>query len=199
MAIDKCLLEIKNVVKDLLTDDEINIVLTKIRSKIATEQALKKSDINEKKIAQGAIDEIKMAQAINKRNLADDTIKIIAKANHIIENFKDPIKGVKALLVSIEDYGSGARKSIGNEQVALEEKFLTDFFTDLEKAGVTDIFTSGKFEPEIYRELAEIGSTKSKEARAVAQVMMKHSEIIRTSLNNYGANIGKLDDYITIP
>ena len=197
MAIDKCLLEIKNVVKDLLTDDEINIVLTKIRSKIATEQALKKSDINEKKIAQGAIDEIEMAQAINKRNLADDTIKIIAKANHIIENFKDPIKGVKALLVSIEDYGSGARKSIGNEQVALEEKFLTDFFTDLEKADVTDIFTSGKFEPEIYRELAEIGSTKSKEARAVAKVMMKHSEIIRTSLNNYGANIGKLDDWLT--
>ena len=70
MAVDKCLLEIKNVVKDLLTDEEINIVLTKIRSKLATEQALKKSDKNEKKIAQDAIDEVEMAQAINKRNLA---------------------------------------------------------------------------------------------------------------------------------
>ena len=68
MAVDKCLLEIKNVVKDLLTDEEINIVLTKIRSKLATEQALKKSDINEKKIAQDAIDEVEMAQAINKTN-----------------------------------------------------------------------------------------------------------------------------------
>lgn len=198
MAVDKCLLEIKNVVQDLLTDEEINIVLTKIRSKIATEQALKKSDINEKKIAQAAIDEVEMAQAINKRNLAEDTIKIIAKANHVIENFKDnPMDGVRAMLVGIEDFKSGSRKSIGNEQVALEEKFLTDFFSDLEKAGVTDIFTSGKFEPEIYRELAEIGSTKSKEARAVAEVMIKHSEIMRTTLNNYGANIGKLDDWIT--
>ena len=31
MAIDKCLLEIKNVVKDLLTDDEINYVCTSIK------------------------------------------------------------------------------------------------------------------------------------------------------------------------
>ena len=32
MAVDKCLTEVKRVVKDLLTDDEINLVLTKVKS-----------------------------------------------------------------------------------------------------------------------------------------------------------------------
>ena len=85
MAVDKCLTEVKRVVKDLLTDDEINLVLTKVKSNLAISKAAKEVDINDSKIAQKVIDEIELEQAQNKRNLANDTIKSIEEANNIIQ------------------------------------------------------------------------------------------------------------------
>ena len=35
MSIKKCLQEVKNVVKDILTDEEIEIVLTKVKSNLS--------------------------------------------------------------------------------------------------------------------------------------------------------------------
>tara|TARA_R100000655_G_scaffold97193_1_gene140021 strand:+ start:3404 stop:5851 length:2448 start_codon:yes stop_codon:yes gene_type:complete len=196
MAIDKCLTEVKRVVKDLLTDDEINEVLTKVKSNLAIARAAKEVDINDAKIAQKVIDEIELEQAQNKRNLANDTIKSIEEANNIIENFaKNPVKGIRALLVGIEDFGVGSRRSVGNEQTALEEVYMRNFFTDLEKADVVDVFSDGKMDLEVYRELSGV-DTGVKQAKALADVIKKHNEILRTQLNNLGANIGILDDWI---
>ena len=197
MAVDKCLTEVKRVVKDLLTDDEINLVLTKVKSNLAISKAAKEVDINDSKIAQKVIDEIELEQAQNKRNLANDTIKSIEEANNIIENFaKNPVKGIRALLVGIEDFGVGSRRSVGNEQTALEEVYMKNFFTDLQKAEVLDVFTDGKMDLEIYRELSGT-NTGNKQVKLVADIIKKHNETLRTQLNNLGANIGKLDDWIT--
>ena len=198
MSIKQCLQEVKNVVKDILSDNEIELVLTRVKSNLKKNKASKEIEVNEAKITQDVIDEIELQQAINKRNLANDTIKSISEANDIIDNFSEnPIQGVEALLVGIQDFGIGSRKSIGNEQVALEEKFLTDFFTDLKRNKVLDVFKDNKLSLEIYRELVELGSTGIKEAQMVASIIKKHSEIIRNKLNLLGANIGKLDDWIT--
>jgi hypothetical protein len=198
MSIKKCLQEVKNVVKDILSDDEIQLVLTRVKSNLKKNKASKEIEINESKITKDVIDEIELEQAINKRNLANDTIKSITEANDIIDNFvKDPIKGVKAFLVGIQDFGFGSRKSVANEQVALEEKFLTDFFTDLKRNKVLNAFQDNKLSLEIYRELVEAGSTGVKDAQLIASIIKKHSEMIRTRLNLLGANIGKLEDWIT--
>ena len=61
---DKCLIEVKRVIKDLLTDEEVNNVLTRVKSNLAAEQALKKANIEESKLAQKVIDEIEIEQAI---------------------------------------------------------------------------------------------------------------------------------------
>jgi len=198
MSIKKCLQEVKNVVKDILTDEEIEIVLTKVKSNLKKNEASKEIEVNESKITQNVIDEIELEQAINKKNLANDTIKSITEANDIIDNFfKDPIKGVKAFLVGIQDFGFGSRKSLGNEQVALEEKFLTDFFSDLKRNKVLDAFRDNKLSLEIYRELVEVGSSGVKDAQLIAAIIKKHSEIIRKKLNLLGANIGIIEDWIT--
>ena len=196
MAVDKCLTEVKRVVQDLLTDDEINEVLTKVKSNLAIARAAKEVDINDSKIAQKVIDEVELEQAQNKARLANDTIKSIEEANNIIENFSsDPVKGIRALTVGIEDFGVGSRRSVGNEQTALEEVYMKNFFTDLQRANVVDVFSEGKMDLEIYRELSGL-NTGVKEAKAVADIIKKHNEILRTQLNNLGANIGKLDDWI---
>jgi len=196
---DKCLIEVKRVIKDLLTDDEVNTVLTRVKSNLAAEQALKKANIEESKLAQKVIDEIEIEQAINKRNLANDTIKVLERSNHIIDSWsKDPIKGIRAILVGIQDFGKGSRRSIGNDQAALEEEFMTNLFTDLKKAGgnALDAFQNGKLDIEVYRELAG-ENTGVKDAKVIAEIVKKHNEHVRTILNNLGANIGKLDDWIT--
>ena len=196
---DKCLIEVKRVIKDLLTDEEVNNVLTRVKSNLAAEQALKKANIEESKLAQKVIDEIEIEQAINKRNLANDTIKVLEKANEVIDNWsKDPIKGIRAMLVGIQDFGKGSRKSIGNDQAGLEEEFMTNLFTDLKKAGgnALDAFQNGKLDIEVYRELAG-ENTGVKDAKVIAEIVKKHNEHVRTILNNLGANIGKLDDWIT--
>jgi len=91
MSIKKCLQEVKNVVKDILSDDEIQLVLTRVKSNLKKNKASKEIEINESKITKDVIDEIELEQAINKRNLANDTIKSITEANDIIDNFvKDP-------------------------------------------------------------------------------------------------------------
>lgn len=40
------------------------------------------------------------------------------------------------MLVGIQDFGKGSRKSIGNDQAGLEEEFMTNLFTDLKKLEV---------------------------------------------------------------
>ncbi len=67
---DKCLIEVKRVIKDLLTDEEVNNVLTRVKSNLAAEQALKKANIEESKLAQKVIDEIEIEQAINKKKFS---------------------------------------------------------------------------------------------------------------------------------
>ena len=59
-------ININEAVKDFapdLTDEEVNNVLTRVKSNLAAEQALKKANIEESKLAQKVIDEIEIEQA----------------------------------------------------------------------------------------------------------------------------------------
>ena len=197
MAIKKCLSEVKRVAGEFLDDNEVNELLTNVELNLKKAQKRKDFNASENDIAESIADGVEFEQALNKRNLAEDTIKSVEQAQHIIDNFgKDPIKGIKALLVGIQDFGVGSRKSIGNEQDALEETFVRSFVSDMQNAGLVDVFRDSKLDLEIKRALT--GDTNvPKEAIQAAEIIKKHSESIRQQFNDLGANIPKLDDWIS--
>ncbi len=198
MSVKECLKEVKRVAGDLLNDEELQDVLTKVELNIKQKKNLRKVELNDDKIAAEETSRIQKEQALKKRTLAEDTIKAVTEAQHIIDTYgDDPVRGIKALLVGIQDFKEGSRRSITQEQTAAEERLTTNFTNELKKEKLIDHLVDGKMDLEIKKELVERGSTGIPEARKIADIVEKYSEEVRTTLNDLGADIPKLRDWIT--
>ena len=198
MSVRDCLKEVKRVAGDLLSDEEMNDVLTKIELNIKQKKNLRKVELNDDKIAAFEATRLEREQALKKRTLAEDTIKAVQEAKHIIDTFGDNYRGgIKALLVGIQDYRTGSRRSVTQEQTASEERFTTNLVNDLKRAKVLDEAVDGKMDLEIKKELVERGSSGVPQAKKIADILERYSEEIRTTLNDLGADIPKLKDWIS--
>ena len=207
--LSKCFQEVKRLTGDLISDEQINEILDEAKIKI-NESKFEKSQIKTDEIlAKEIIDKFEYDQALKKRNLADNNMKAIDVYQKIIDavdlsassnvKFKlTPSEAVSAVLVGNQKFSKIARDSIGSRQQTLEEMYITKFFKEINDISPTawDSFSSGKMDLEIEDEIRGLVSGNA-EAAKIAKALKKVQEDLRGQLNDLGANIGQIDDWIT--
>ena len=125
-----------------------------------------------------------------------DAVDLSASSN---VKFKlTPSEAVSAVLVGNQKFSKIARDSIGSRQQTLEEMYIAKFFKEINDISPTawDSFSSGKMDLEIEDEIRGLVSGNA-EAAKIAKALKKVQEDLRGQLNDLGANIGQIDDWIT--
>ena len=200
----KCFNEMKRLSGDVLSDEKINEFLDEIKKKI-NEDRFKQEEIKtEKVLAEEIFDDFVYQEALNKRNLAESNMKALNQYQKIIDAVDlsngtiDAFKGVTGLLVGIQEFSAIARNSIGSKQATMEMVEMGRLYNAIKKVSKDswDDFSEGKMDLEIKKEMLGV-NTGLKNAKEIAQILKKAQEDLRLRLNDLGANIGKLDDWIT--
>lgn len=203
-SFSRCFNEMKRLSGNSLSDEKINEFLDEIKIKINEDKFRNGESQTEKILEKEIYDNFEYQQALNKKNLAEQNIRVLDAYQKVIDAIElsggkiDPIKGINALLVGIQEFSNIARNSIGSKQRTIENVESNKLFhaiNNISKTSWKD-FDSGKIDLEIKQEMLGV-NTGIKEAKEIANVLKNYQEEWRLRLNDLGANIQKLDDWIT--
>jgi len=203
-SLSKCFQEVKRLTGNLLSDEKINILLDEAKIKI-NENKFQGAEVKSEKIlAQEIIDKFEYDQVLKKRNLAESNMKALENYEKIIDavdtsNGKiNPIEATRGYLVGMQKFSKITRDSIGLKQATLENVEITKLVNAIRSLGkdAWNDFSEGRIDLEIMREM--IGEpTGVKGAKDIARILKQSQNSWRLRLNDLGANIGELDDWIT--
>jgi len=203
-TISKCFKEIKRLTGDLLSDDQVNQILDEAKIKLNENAFQQQQGKTDKILAQEIINNFEYEQALKKRNLAENNIKALDTYQKIIdavdmsEGRMNAVEGVEAILVGIQKFSKITRDSIGAKQDTIEVVEVNRLITEINKLGdnAWRDFSEGQMDIEIMQEMVGI-TTGVKQAKDIAMILKKYQNSWRNRLNDLGANIGLLDDWIT--
>lgn len=203
-SFSRCFNEMKRLSGNSLSDEKINEFLDEIKIKINEDKFRNGESQTEKILEKEIYDNFEYQQALNKKNLAEQNIRVLDAYQKVIDAIElsggkiDPIKGVNALLVGIQEFSNIARNSIGSKQKTIENVESNKLFHSINNISKTSWkdFDSGKIDLEIKQEMLGV-NTGVKDAKEIANVLKNYQEEWRLRLNDLGANIQKLDDWIT--
>jgi hypothetical protein len=203
-SLSKCFQEVKRLTGNLLSDEKINLLLDEAKIKI-NENKFQGAEVKSEKIlAQEIIDKFEYDQVLKKRNIAENNMKALENYEKIIDavtmsNGKiNPIEAVRGYLVGMQKFSKITRDSIGLKQAALENVEITKLVNAIRNLGkdAWNDFSEGRIDLEIMREM--LGEpTGVKGAKDIAIILKQSQNSWRLRLNDLGANIGELDDWIT--
>jgi hypothetical protein len=204
----KCSQEIKDIVKDYLTNKESKDLLNDIEDVIKEKTALKEP-IDEVKIAKELLQEKLQQIYVDKLNKFRDTQRLANNFNYVTKTWSDdPVSGMKSLLVGVISYKEGSRFSIDNIQQQYRSNYIGGFNFDLEKADLGEYFQDKNIHKDIFTEVMDNPFLKDQEgainrsvsgnekAYEIAKIIKKWNDIILKDKNDLGANIAKLEGYI---
>ena len=203
-TISKCFKEVKRLTGDLLPDEQINQLLDEAKIKIEENKFQDLESKTDKILAEEIIDKFEYDQIVKKRNLAENNMKALDTYQKVIdavdlsEGRINPIEAVEAILVGMQKFSKITRDSIGGKQEALEDVLITKLIRNINNISDNAFkdFTDGKMDIEIMNEMLGI-PTGIKDAKNLAKVLKEFQADLRLRLNDLGANIGELDDWIT--
>ena len=203
-TINKCFKEVKRLTGDLLPDEQINQILDEAKIKIEENKFQDLESKTDKILAEEIADKLEYDQIVKKRELAENNLKALDTYQKVIdavdlsEGKINPIEAVSAILVGMQKFSKITRDSIGAKQQALEDTEITRLVRNINNVSDTAWrdFTDGKMDIEIADEMKGL-PTGMKDAKNIAMVLKKFQSDLRLRLNDLGANIGELDDWIT--
>jgi hypothetical protein len=203
-TINKCFKEVKRLTGDLLPDEQINQILDEAKIKIEENKFQDLESKTDKILAEEIADKLEYDQIVKKRNLVEsnmkalDTYQKVIDAVDLSEGRINPIEAVSAILVGMQKFSKITRDSIGGKQEALEDVLITKLIKNINNISDNAFkdFTDGKMDIEIMNEMLGI-PTGIKDAKNLAKVLKEFQADLRLRLNDLGANIGELDDWIT--
>tara|TARA_R100000805_G_scaffold2604_1_gene3625 strand:+ start:3194 stop:5230 length:2037 start_codon:yes stop_codon:yes gene_type:complete len=213
---DKCLIRVEKLLKgSSLKSDIKDEILSTIKKVQAEKKIAKLDDINVDAVAKDVKEQIKLQKQINKRNAQENEVKVRNLTEYVYENFKgEEDEGLISILVGSNRQRLGARESVSSQQIASTNSLITGFNMKMKEAKVDELFlnmdkdTQLKVARVMYElnqrqtsveKLADIkpivGETDPR-IKKLGEVMEEYSEMVRTKLNDRGANIGKLWGYM---
>jgi len=203
-TINKCFKEVKRLTGDLLPDEQINQILDEAKIKIEENKFQDLESKTDKILAEEIADKLEYDQIFKKRNLAENNMKALDTYQKVIdavdlsEGRINPIEAVSAILVGMQKFSKITRDSIGGKQEALEDVLITKLIRNINNISDNAFkdFADGKMDVEIMNEMLGI-PTGIKDAKNLAKVLKEFQSDLRLRLNDLGANIGELDDWIT--
>ena len=204
----ECYKEIKDAVKDYLTEKESKDLLADIEDVIKEKTALKQP-IDEIQIAKDLLQEKLQQTYVDKLNKYRDIQKISKNFEYVTKTWgDDPVKGLLSLLTGVISYKEGSRFSIDNIQQTYRSNYIGGFNFDIEKADLSNFFQDKNIHKDIFVEIMdnpflrdEKGSfnrsvSGNEKAYEIAKIIKKWNDIILQDKNDLGANIKKMPGYI---
>ena len=211
-----CLLRVEALLKkssiESVQRDEI---INQIKAAQAELKLSKVDEINVDAVSQEVIAQLKLQRKINKRNAIENELKGRELVDFVFKEFPDdPQEGLIAILVGSNDQRKGARASVAVQQHAAINQLIVGFSKRLKDANVEALFADADKNTQlrIARTMFELNQKPTEAERAtgiepvvternpeiikLATIMEEYSELIRTKLNDRGANIGKLWGYV---
>ncbi|ENC6709937.1 hypothetical protein ABKY54_004547 [Vibrio harveyi] len=142
-------------------------------------------------------EEMVAAAKIEKRNALINKMRQEEAIDFVMSQFNDDLNlGVEALLVGSERNAKGSRMSVDAQQKALTQSYMGGLTSDLEKAGLFKLVSSGEIDRDIAKSLAG-EAVSNPDAVKAAEVIRKYQELSRRDANRAGAWIKKQEGYIT--
>jgi len=213
---NKCLTRIANLLKQSsIKGVNQQEILNQIKLAQAEKKVSNIDEINVDKISKEVSEQIKLQKKIDKRSALENEIKGRKYVEYVMKEFSDdPAEGLIAILVGSNRRVSAARDSVAGRQLASVNQLIAGFNKKLRDAKLTELFD--KMDKETQRRVArtmyELNQQKTALEEQVglkppvtetnpdiiklAEIMEEYSEMIRTKLNDRGANISKLWGYI---
>ena len=203
-TISKCFKEVKRLTGDLLSDSQVNQILDEAKIKLNENAYQQQQGKTDEILAQEIINNFEYEQALKKRNLAENNIKALDTYQKIVDAVDmsdgkiNAVEGVSAILVGMQKFSKITRDSIGAKQDTIEVVEVKRFISEIDKLGdnAWRDFSEGQMDIEIMQEMVGI-TTGVKQAKDIAMILKKYQNSWRNRLNDLGANIGLLDDWIT--
>lgn len=201
-----CIAEIQAAAGRELSDDELDELLTELQRRRRQRRAEDRS-ASEEEIARGAAEsfarDMAAMAAVERRNAAINQRIRIQAEDFIRAQFPDdPALGLQAFMTGANRLRNGSRNSASAMQDGLVGKYMGGFTADLEKTGMTRIFTSGALDREITlavwarnRDVPRPVNVPA-EAVSIADILIKWGEVARDDANRAGAWIGREQGYI---
>ena len=203
-TISKCFKEVKRLTGDLLSDSQVNQILDEAKIKLNENAYQQQQGKTDEILAQEIINNFEYEQALKKRNLAENNIKALDTYQKIVDAVDmsdgkiNAVEGVSAILVGMQKFSKITRDSIGAKQDTIEVVEVKRLISEIDKLGdnAWRDFSEGQMDIEIMQEMVGI-TTGVKQAKDIAMILKKYQNSWRNRLNDLGANIGLLDDWIT--
>ena len=221
MSIEKCLIEVQSVVKDIFNDEEARDILNKIQNKLDEKKTLKELGTTEDNIAKEILEEEKKIKLIKKRNLLKNRMLVYKQFEIGIENFPGkPEEHINSLLVGTSSSKKFSQFSVDNKQVLYKNKYKSGFETEISNLGLEDLITREELQPFIFIEhhdnpflkltkkekktMVENNQplpkdepiTGNQNAYDIAKIGKKYNDITLDDKNALGANIPRNPNYV---
>ena len=203
-SLSKCFKEVKRLTGDLLSDAQINVILDEAKIKI-NENKFQGAEVKAEEIlSKEIIDKFEYEQVLKKRTLAESNMKALERFESLTDAIEtsggkiSPLEAISGYLVGMQKFSKITRDSIGLKQTTLENVEITKLVNAIRNLGkdAWNDFSEGRIDLEIMREM--LGEpTGVKGAKDIARILKQSQNSWRLRLNDLGANIGELDDWIT--
>ena len=213
MSLKDCLIEVKDAVKDFLTEQEANQLLQRIKNKIDDKKSSSKIEETQSQIASEILNEDIKATLQQKLNKLNDKKIVIDHFNYIVKEFSDdPIKGLRVLLVGTESYKFKTRYSVDNYQLEYKNRYH-GFGNEIEMNGLLPTLQTKLLHKDIIIEvmdnpylneakrkpgdaIKDESITGNKQVYEVAKIVKKWNDVILNDKNLLGSWIGRESGYI---
>lgn len=221
MTIKDCILEVREAVNDLFSQEEASEILNKVKNKLDEKRLAKELDLSEERIAEETADELKKQKLIQKRNALNDRLIAFELFSNNIENFPNkPLDGIKAALGGITASNKGSRLSVDNYQILFKNMYQGGFQQEIAELGLTDLANRKEMQLPVIQEvmdnpylrLSDFERKKIKEdggslppdtplydnkyAYEIAKVIRKYNDMVVDHKNSLGAFISRMPGYV---
>ncbi|NIA72376.1 hypothetical protein HBA54_27690 [Pelagibius litoralis] len=206
MSAADCIAEIKKAAGRDLADEQLDDLVTTLRSRQKQRRLAQQGESAEEAILKAAdemADDLLSEKLIAKRNEALNFKRRAEVRDYVEANFAQrPALGLEARITGVNAPRGASRLSATQEQHQLTGYYTQGFLADVEKEGLWQVFVSGALDREIAREMWEIrpngnrGISGSDEAARMAEVMHKWQEATRIDANRAGASVKKSPGYV---
>lgn len=195
--LEQCNIEFLTRLNRILGTSDGRRILKALRDRV---NQLKEDGITEYKATKQATKEFSdRAKEIGRNRTRQQLINITKyhAAKKFIFSFADPHRGYKSFLGGVE--GSkikGSKKSIDSFIKDVESKLIGTFQKELVNQNLDDAYRDLNNHEDIFEEFYKPGTTKNKEATAIAKIMKQTLGMGRSMLNKRGAAIADLPEYV---
>jgi hypothetical protein len=202
---DRCLETLR---KAGFNPDEAEDHLASVQRYMADYKAKGLSD--EQAIAQGIKDTLAEQSSIAQRQRLNALMNLQKRGNlwDRVSGFLDDVKkgehptatdmfnSIRSVLVGGYEKVKNAKLSLESDVQDIWRKNLGGFSKAMEESKLFKVAQDGTYDKDIAKEISKPGSTGNKQAEALAKIFRNYVELAKNGVNNEGAWIGDLKDFI---